>query len=333
MNKQTSLTLVSLLAISSLVGGCKYQEGLIINNMKGTIVVPGSAAVKIVADENGEPVPLPPDVANIGPVYVGVFPSVHPANVIDSFPHPEVGPQYQDGVEGDTYPYGGTTVGDLRFACFQALSCKVVSGRFVDYDAMAVWFNDVLGQPIISADNQNVTSGELIRQTCFDLLEVTSDEEVRITVFEDTNGDDKLNELDLDFVLNEETGDYEGEFTLWQQDFHWDQNEEREKQCEPGVDCTGFSVWAFADQPDPTNGRFTACEDDDQQGFEVEEYNHDFFGGRVVADVLNKPTQYVTAGDLVSDQHFMGGDWMDGAYVWKDVYDRPKIRLGHEVTQ
>ncbi|NCG18723.1 MAG: hypothetical protein GWP91_06900 [Rhodobacterales bacterium] len=331
MNKQNCLTLISLLAMSSLAGGCKYQEGLIINTMKGTVVVPRAAAIKTGLDAAGNPLSADPNIANIGPVYIGVFPSVYPANVVASFPHPEVGPQYQDGVEGDTYPYGGTTVGDIRFACFQALACKVTSGRFVDYDAMAIWFNDILGQPIVSADNQNVTSGELIRQTCFDLLEVTSDEEVRLTAFEDRNGDDKLNELDLDFVENAD-GDFEGEFTLWQQDFFWDRDEEREKGCTPGLDCTGFSVWAFADQPDSVSGRFTACEDGSNEGFEVEEYNHDFFGGRSVPDVLNRPTQYITEGDIVANEYLDGGDWVEGAYLWKDVYDRPTIRLGHEVS-
>ena len=35
---------------------------------------------------------------------------------------------------GNAYPYGGGSVGRYDFACFSSVACKVVTGRFTDYD-------------------------------------------------------------------------------------------------------------------------------------------------------------------------------------------------------
>ena len=55
------------------------------------------------------------------------------------------------------------------------------------------------------------------------------------------------------------------------------------------------------DGPGRQGGDFSTCEQDFNSGFEVEEYDHDFFGGRVWPDVLNSPTTYLGEGDWVSD--------------------------------
>ncbi len=305
-----------LMGASLLSTGCAYDEDLLIANLQGTVVVPRAAATRTFIDADGGENEIT-DVRLIGPVYLGLFPSVLPPNNVASYSHPEVGPQYITGVQGDTYPYGGTTVGDLKFACFEFLTCKVVSGRYVDFDSMASWFADTLQQPILDANNVPVTNGEYLRQTCFDLLEVTSDEELLLTAIHDRNGDEKLDEQDLDFVENKD-GDFEAQFTFLQQDWYWDQTE---KDCEPGVDCTGFSLWGFMDAPSTISNVYSTC--DPAQGYEEQTYNNDYDGGRPQMDVLNQPSSWISAGDWVADE----------GYVWKDVYEQPTINLGFEVTQ
>ena len=329
MNRFALHTVVPSLAFLAAAGGmsgCQYDEGLLIHNMRGTIVVPRAAATRQITDEDGNTTEVV-DARNIGPIYVGVFPSVFPANVIDTFPHPEVGPVYLDGVQGDTYPYGGTTIGDLRFGCFDNLACKLVSGRHFDYESIIDWFSNTLNTPILDAEGREVDNGEYYRQVCFDLMEVTSDEEVYITVTSDQNNDGEINAADLDFKENAD-GDFEAEFVMWQQDFFWDQNAE---DCTPGSDCPGFSVWAFMDGPSGVDSSFATCETDNNSGFQVNEYNVDFFGGRAEPDVLNAPSKYIGIGDWVSSEFKQGGEWVEGAYRWDNIYAEPVIRLGHEV--
>ncbi len=325
MPRIATTALLTSFALAALPG-CQFDEGLIINNMYGTVLVPEEAATKTFVDLDGNEQTLT-HPANIGPVYVGVFPAVQPADVLASYPHPEIGPIYLDGVNGDTYPYGGTTVGDIRFPCFQSLRCKLISGRFQDYDELVEWYNGTLGQPIVDADGREVDNGTYFQQTCWDLLEVTSDEEVRLTSYDQDRDGELGSGEGLDFFQNAD-GDFEAEFILRQQEYFWDQNQEN---CEAGTDCTGFSLWAYMDGPADNSGTFSTCNATGQNGFEVEEYNYDFFGGRVESDVLNQPGNYIGEGDWVANGHVEGGTVVDGAYVWENIYDRPVIRLGHEV--
>ena len=120
-------TYIAPLATALLVG-CYYDEGLEIDNLHGTVVLPETAAQRtIVVDGTDE---LVTDVRLIGPVILGLYPAV--GNDQFGYSHPVTGPAFNSGTTGDTFPYGGTTVGDVRFACMQALTCKVSSGRFVD---------------------------------------------------------------------------------------------------------------------------------------------------------------------------------------------------------
>ncbi len=215
-------------------------------------------------------------------------------------------------------------------ACLDNLTCRVTSGRYESYQHLVDWFNDTVGAPVVDPDNRTVEDGEYFRQTCFDLMEVTSDEEVMLLP-PDRDGDDKITAKDLDFVENAD-GDFEGEFKIWQQDFFWDREDEAKSGCTPGLDCKSFKVWAYMDGP-ATDGNFVTCDGGDAIGFEVEEYNYDFFGGRVFEDVLNQPDGYIGAGDWVANQYLDGNTAVDGFYEWQNVYDQPTIILGHEVTQ
>ncbi|MEQ1565576.1 MAG: hypothetical protein ABMA64_08060 [Myxococcota bacterium] len=304
------ITIGLVLLAASAVPGCSWDEGLLIRNMRGRVFVPVEAITRDIQDADGNTVTIGPDIKLMGPVYLGVFPSVAPANVIERFPHPEVGPQYIDGVSGDAYPYGGTTVGDLRYPCLDFLTCKLVSGRYVDYDEMIDWFKTV-GQPIVDPSGAEVEDGEYIQQTCFDLLAVTSDSEIRLTAYEDRNDDEKIDKLDLDFVDNGD-GYYVADFTLWQQEFFWDQNQEN---CTPGEDCTGFSLWGWMDAPSTTTYQYTTC--NPASGFINNWYNSNFYGGAAYVDTLNFPSTYITDGDYTAPE----------GHVWSDIYEEPDLYL------
>lgn len=330
LHRTSILTVLATALLASMGSGCTYDEGLVINNMQGTIVVPRAAATRSFVDADGNEFEVT-DVRNIGPIYIGLYPDVEGENVIANYPHPEVGPIFQDGVQGDTYPYGGTTIGDIRFGCFDALTCRITSGRWESYQAIVDWFNDTLQAPVVDADGRPVTNGTYFQQTCFDLMEVTSDEEVMLLP-PDRDGDEKITAADLDFVENDD-GDFEGTFTLWQQDHYWDRDAQEKSGCEPGIDCPAYKVWAYMDGPGTSGGNFVTCDGSDNSGFEVEEYNYDFFGGRVEENVLNQPDQYIGRGDWVANEYLDGNDFVTGHYEWKNVYDRPTIRIGYEVTQ
>jgi hypothetical protein len=288
-------TTIALLA-SGILTGCGFNEGLIINDMEARLVIPREAATRTMP--NGETVT---DIRLIGPVYVGFYADVR--DDVFGYPHPAIGPVFNNQVGGDAYPYGGTTVGDFRFPCLQFLVCKVVSGRFVDFDSMVEWFGDYMEDPIVDGRDREVTTGEFIRQTCYERLRVTADDEIRLTAYKDRNGDGKLDELDLDFVENAD-GDFEAEFKIWQQDFF-----------------DGFKMWAFMDSPGGATGRFNSC--NPAEGFFDQEYDNNFRGGRAYRDLLNFPSRYIQSGDwVVSEPH-----------EYERWDDEVVIRVDHEVQQ
>ena len=154
--------ITGLLAATTLIG-CGYDEGLTIENIEGTVVIPREMVTRTY-NVDGQTTELT-DVRSIGPVYLGLYPSVEAPEIVTSDPHPSVGPSFDGQSLGDTYPYGGTSIGTFRPICLEALQCKVVSGRFVDWDGMAYWFSDVLGEPILDYFGNEADSGEYIRQT------------------------------------------------------------------------------------------------------------------------------------------------------------------------
>ena len=314
MKRQTE-TMLALGLLTGLggVAGCDFDENLVIANLEGTVVVSRDAATRALAvlDENGEPIDtdgdgepdtqLVTDVALIGPVYLGLYASVKDAGELEVYPHPEVGPQYIADRVGDTYPYGGTTVGDLRYACFEALQCKLVSGRFQDFDAILSWFNGMVDSPVTDESDNTIESGEMFRQTCYALLDVATDFEVNITATVDRNEDGSIDSSDLDFVENAD-GDFEATFEIIQQDF-----------------IEGFSIWGFMDAPASSDFSYSTC--DRANGVLESEYAAGFYGGRVFPDVLNQPSQYIVDGDwVVSD-----------SYVWADPMAQPTLHIDFAV--
>jgi len=269
--------LALMLLPTVMAGGCKFDEGLDIKTMTGKVVVPRAAATRTFTLDDGTTEEVT-DVKLIGPVYLGLFAGVE--NGIERYPHPSVGPAYQAGQIGDTYPYGGTTIGDFQFACVEFLSCKVVSGRYQNFDELVSWFNDTVGETVTDGVGLPVETGEFLRQRCYEILEVTSDDEVRLTNTRDRNEDGEINELDLDFVENAD-GDFEGSFNIVNQEF-----------------TEGLNLWGWMDSPSGTSYKFSSC--DPSSGFQYFEYNESFQAGRAWRDLLNRPSDAITEGDWVS---------------------------------
>lgn len=297
----------SLLMIVALASGCGYDESLSIHDMNFSITLPEEAATRTFIHSDGSE-ELVSDPALIGPVYVGFYPSVQEG--IQPYLYPEIGPIYEAGIDGDAYPYGGSSIGDIRFPCMEYLQCKVVSGRYVDFDDMVSWFNDTLEAPIVDASGDVVTSGDYIAQTCFDLLNYSDESEIRLTATDDKNEDGALDKLDLDFVQQAD-GTYKGDFTVYQQEYF--------QNAETG---DGFTLWGWMDAPDVLTQRFTTC--DPTQGYQETEYNNDFFSGRPYLDLLNFPSNYIGAGDWVASEPHKYAAFDDA-----DV----NITLGFEVQQ
>lgn len=289
----TALASVALLVLPA----CSFDEGIIVEDMTGRIIVPREAATRTMP--NGETVEG--DVRLIGPVYLGLYPNVR--DDIFSYPHPEIGPSFSEDSPGDTYPYGGTSVGDIRYPCLQALVCRTTAGRFVDYDDILDWFNTYYEDPITDAFGNEVQTGELIRQTCYERLRVTSDAEVRITAYEDKNDDGVIDTSDLEFVENAD-GDFEAEFTMYQQEFF-----------------EGFQLWGWMDSPAEVDGRLNSC--DSSEGFLDAEYANRFRGGRPQRDLLNFPSVYIQEGDWVANT----------PHIYSSVEDEVVITLDLEVTE
>lgn len=283
---------VALALLGTLMGGC-YEEGLPIFDLVGTLTVSEAAATRTFVrteetgvDAAGDPIIVETsetvtDVRLIGPVYVGLYSGLSTA--IEAYPHPERGPQFETGVEGDTYPYGGTTIGDFRYACMEFLTCKLVSGRFSDFDEIVDWFNTTLSTPVTDAFGDPIETGEYLRQTCYDLLRVTTDEEVRITGA-------------VQFEQDEATGNFVGEFDILQAEFY-----------------DGMTAWAFMDTPSSVSATYSTCDPD--SGRTENTYNRDFEAGLQYRDVLNNPAQYLGDGDWVGSAGYVWTDPDDDAVL------------------
>jgi len=293
--------LMACLALPALfAGGCQFDEGLDIQTMTGKVVLPRAAATRTFTLEDGTEQELT-DVKLIGPVYLGLFSGVE--NGIERYPHPAVGPAYQSGLIGDTYPYGGTTIGDFQFACVEFLSCKVVSGRYQDFNELVSWFNDTVGEIVTDSYGLPVETGEFLRQRCYEILQVTSDDELRLTNTRDKNEDGVIDAKDLDFVENAD-GDFEAEFTIFNQDY-----------------IEGFSLWGWMDAPSETSYKFSTC--DPTSGYSHREYNEQYFGGRAWRDLLNRPSDVITEGDWVSGE----------AHIYQSIDDTVELKLDFMVGQ
>jgi hypothetical protein len=248
-----------------LAVGCAYNEHLPEVDIHGTVRIPKEAAS--VTLQTGEVIS---DPRLIGPVVLGAYPSVR--DDLFSYPHPEMGPVIDEGIPGNTYPYGGGTVGRFDFACYEALACEIVTGRFKDYADVIDFHQNVLGEALIDDQGQIVETPGFYQQSCYDLLEITSDYEMSWI-----SGEEGLH--------FEDAGDYyEADFDLWQVEYR-----------------EGMQIWGWLDRPSVLPGtglQYSTCDKD--QGQTNNEYTNDYAYGTAQNDLLNFPGTYIAADDYVA---------------------------------
>jgi len=288
------------IALAAAVGlsACSFNEGLIIQDMTGTVVVPREAATRVMP--NGETIT---DVRLIGPVILGFYPSIR--NDLYPYPHPDVGPAFSGDLAGDTYPYGGTTVGDIRHPCVSDLACRVTSDRFVSYDDILDWYATYFEEPVVDSEGNPIETGEYIRQTCFERQNYTLDEEIRL-VADDSNDDGVVDKMDLQFVENAD-GDFEAEFTVIQQEYF---------EGEVDGEMRGMTLWGWMDSPSKVDGRLSTC--NDRGGQSDTQYDDTFQVGVQYRTLLNFPSEYIQEGDYVSTEGFTYSSPDDEAVITLD---------------
>jgi len=104
--------LVLFALFCSLLAGC-YEESIPERNLDGELVIAGD---------------LVNDPRDAGMIYIGIYEGFDPEQL--GYPYPTTGPRVGDNPIGDALPYGGSSVGAYTYACYRALRCKVVSGRY-----------------------------------------------------------------------------------------------------------------------------------------------------------------------------------------------------------
>lgn len=252
-----------IIILSAALSGCAYQEDLPEVDLLGTVRIP-AAATQFEYGEDVDNLTIIDDARAIGPVYIGVFPSVQEG--LYDFPHPEIGPILNTSAEGDTYPYGGTTVGRFDWACYQELACKISTGRFTSYDEILEYFENVLGDPVSDSEGFEVGSGVEFQEHCYELLFATADYE-------------------MFFIAEEPDFTLEGDYLV-------------AKDVEiPQVTYTkNMAIWGWVDMPSRTY-EYSTCDVGNGELFTY--YNEEYDKGTNYIDVLNYPGNYIDPGDWV----------------------------------
>ena len=260
----------NFLLLSALVlslTGCAYDENIAQADISGVVRIPKEAITIALSDPDSVEDRIVEDMRALGPVYVGAYPSVREGDY--PYLHPEMGPVIVAGQTGDTYPYGGTSVGRFDWACYEAVVCKVTTGRFTDYDDLIDFFANVVKDPIKDLNGEEITNGTEFQERCYDALYATSDHEVPFI-----SGADGL-----DFT---DQGDYlEAEVTI------------------PHVTVVpGMSLWGWVDMPSK-GFNFSTC--DSTAGWYYSRYSENYYTGSSYTHLLNRPSTYIDDGDWVAD--------------------------------
>jgi hypothetical protein len=255
-----------------LLTGCAFEENLPEKDFDGTVRIPVAATqFSYQFGETDDDVVDVDDSRGLGPVYLGAFPAVQEG--LYNYTHPEIGPILNTSQDGNTYPYGGTSIGRFDWGCYQSLVCKVVSGRFATYDDVLEYFADSLNDPVLDGEGTIVEGGVEFQEHCFDVLYYAADYEV--TFIGET-----------DFTLD---GDhYVANVTLPHTTY-----------------AEGMSVWGWMDMPSPS-GNFSTC--DEGTGEFHSYYAEEHYLGASVNDLLNFPGKYIDSGDwVVQDAAIING--------------------------
>ncbi len=294
--------MVSMLLLAAT--GCIYEEDLPQVDVHGQVVVPRAAATRDVVDERTGEVNTITDTRWIGPVFLGAFPAV---NTLDyGYPHPETGPVIGSN-PGNTYPYGGGSVGRFDFACFESMVCRMATGRFKDFEDIIDWYNDTIDKPVVDEFGATVDSPDYFRSYCYELLNYTDDYELSFIACPDgLNADGTCS--GLDFEENSD-GDFVAEFDLWQVTYQQD-----------------MKIWGWMDSPG-SDYNFTTCNPED--GRQNNEYANDYDYGTNFRDLINYPNKYIGTGDwLVEDPYATAAE---DAAAFRDSGEQVSVTLGYEL--
>lgn len=268
------MRILGITAIALTVTGCAFDEHLPQVDVQGTVVLPKEAATYTVVDARTGDETTVEDARAIGPVYLGVFPNVQ--EDLYDYPHPEMGPVIVDGTPGNTYPYGGGTIGRFDFACFSDLACRITTGRYESFEDVLDWYNTVLGDPVVDEFGAVVDSPDFFRTYCYELFQYTADYELTfLSSFTNANG---IEMNTLDFSVNDD-GDYEAQFDLWQVSYK-----------------ENMKIWGWMDAP---SEKFTFSTCDPDRGQQNTKYTNNFEYGTNYTDLLNYPSKYIFENDWV----------------------------------
>jgi hypothetical protein len=261
-----STILCSTIALSA----CTYEETALQHyDFVGTVKIPKEALTLSIMDDENNTTVIENDPRTIGPVYIGAFASV--VDDLYDYPHPEIGPILDEDLPGNTYPYGGTTVGRFDWGCYEELKCKIVTGRYQSYDDVIDFFQEI-GQPVLGEGGEEVGSDLEFRERCYEVLSLTSDDEVSFVTPDAT-----------DFT---EEGDY------WVANVSLDHS-----YFQLDEDGNGPQVWGWVDMPSRTYN-FASCDKDGGDYFYY--YDEEYNTGSNHMDVLNYPGLYIDDGDYVA---------------------------------
>jgi len=251
--------MLSALILAQLQG-CAFEENLNYYDLRGTVKIPIAATQFVYG--LGDEARIIDDIRGMGPMYLGVYPSV--AEGLYPFPHPEMGPILSEGQDGNSYPYAGNTVGRFDWACYQQLVCKVSTGRFEDYSDILDFFGNVLEEPIKTLDGDLVSSGTEYQERCYEIEYVTGDNEMLFVGPRDFRVEGEY--LVADVVI-------------------------------PHVPFyEGMQIWGWVDMPSPSF-EFNTC--DPSVGDTINYYAENYDVGTNAVDALNYPGKYIDFGDWV----------------------------------
>ena len=287
---------ITLSLVGLSFGGCAYEENLREQDLTGVVRIPIEALESLqlidpdgtpivdggfTLDDEGQPVlDITDQMGLLGPLYIGAFPSVETG--LYAYPHPEMGPILDSDRPGDTYPYGGTTVGRFDYACYEQLRCKVVTGRYTDYQQIIDFFADVVQEPILAPDGTEVTNGSTYQEHCFTTEYVTSDDE--LSFIDDEPNENVRPYFKPYFSLNEAGTHYVADVTI-----------------PHALVVDGMELWGWVDMP---SARYNSASCNESEGDMHYRYTEQFYKGSSYPDLLNFPGLYIDEGDWVVDEPY-----------------------------
>jgi hypothetical protein len=279
--------------VGLFLSGCIYNEEIEQTNLTGKVRISvdvlksmrlidadGAPILEngFTLDADGKPVlDISDQMGLLGPVYIGAFPDVK--DDLYDYPHPEMGPILDDNLPGNTYPYGGTSVGRFDYACYEQLRCKVVTGRYADYGDIIDFFTDVVQSPIMDPDGNEVTSAVNYQEHCYQGAYVTSNDELSFVDDDPTKNDEPY--FKPYFHLSSDGEYFEADVSIPHTLF-----------------VKGMKLWGWVDMPS-ADYNFASC--NPESGDQYYRYTEQFMKGSSYPDLLNFPGIYIDEGDWVAE--------------------------------